>query len=139
MIMIGVGDLVGTLSTIYLSNTIIQELFDRRMIIESGVLSELYFLAGYALSCNGHHLNDSFYMLDDTVWNATFSYKYNNDLHRCVEYYLNDANGRKLVYLGDDVVNTVSTTVGDWVGVDSVDRSEMIRRIIGDVELFRFF
>ena len=82
-----------TLSSIILANSIIDELFSRKIIVNKYDLAQLYFLTCHDLIVHDYYVNDTYYIKDGVIVNNTLDYKYDNTYQ--VVNYLIDAAGNK--------------------------------------------
>ena len=117
-----------SLSSIILANTIIDELFSRKIIVNKYDLAQLYFLTCNDLTVHDYYVNDTYYIKDSVIVNNTLDYKYGNTYQ--VVNYLIDAAGNKQIY-SDPIINTTIISVLDeYLAVNQVSRQEIVNSII---------
>ena len=117
-----------SLSSIILANTIIDELFSRKIIVNKYDLAQLYFLTCNDLTVHDYYVNDTYYIKDSVIVNNTLDYKYGNTYQ--VVNYLIDAAGNKQIY-SDPIINTTIISILDeYLAVNQVSRQEIVNSII---------
>lgn len=117
-----------SLSSIILANSIIDELFSRKIIVNKYDLAQLYFLTCHDLTVHDYYVNDMYYIKDGVIVNNTLDYKYDNTYQ--VVNYLIDAAGNKQIY-NDPIINTTIISILDnYLTVNQVSRQETINSIV---------
>lgn len=117
-----------SLSSIILVNSIIDELFSRKIIVNKYDLSQLYFLTCHDLTVHDYYVNDTYYIKDSFIVDNTLDYKYDNSYQ--VVNYLTDAAGNKKIY-NDPIINsTIISILDKYLTVNQVSRQETVNSIV---------
>ena len=117
-----------SLSSIILANTIIDELFSRKIIVNKYDLAQLYFLTCNDLTVHDYYVNDTYYIKDSVIVNNTLDYKYGNTYQ--VVNYLIDAAGNKQIYSDPIINSTIISILDEYLAVNQVSRQEIVNSII---------
>lgn len=117
-----------SLSSIILANSIIDDLFSRKIIVNKYDLSQLYFLTCHDLTVHDYYVNDTYYIKDGVITNNTFNYKYDNSYQ--VVNYLIDAAGNKQIYNDPIIKNSITIVLDEYLAVNQVSRQETINSIV---------
>ena len=117
-----------SLSSIILANSIIDELFSRKIIVNKYDLVQLYFLTCHDLTVHDYYVNDTYYIKYSIITNNTIEYKYSNNYQ--VVNYLTDASGSKEIYDDPIIKNTIVSVLDNYLAINQVSRQEVINTIV---------